>query len=187
MDTIWNGYNMKWIQYEMDTIWNRYNMKWMQYEMDTIWNGYNKTNFKTVGKKKRNNLPCVGGRYRRGYPGWQNGNGSTPSTNGTSGSPTKHRVVVTGTILFLAQGSFHVAVANGTGLKHGPNDNRYFTSMVRYIVLLTWDTQLFYRQQKNMDGHKSKHFYSLRWPMGIFHNSSSKGVQICWSQQFLET
>jgi len=49
-------------------------------------------------------------------------------------------VVVTGPILFLAQGSFHVAVATGTGLKNGPNDNRYFTSTVHCITFTNMET-----------------------------------------------
>jgi hypothetical protein len=49
-------------------------------------------------------------------------------------------VVITGPILFLAQGSFHVAVATGTGLKHGPSDNRYFTSKIRSITFTNMRT-----------------------------------------------
>ena len=113
-------------------------------QRDTAWNRYNKTKFKIV-KKKINDVPCVGGRYRCRYPGWQNRNGSSFSTDSTSGSPTTNSVVAAGPILFLSQGAFHVAVATGTGLKHGPHVNCYFSSTVPCIALQTWDPQSFYR------------------------------------------
>ena len=124
-------------------------------------------------RKKINDLPCVGGRYRRRYPGWQNGNGSPPSTDGTSRSPTKHRMVVTGPILFLGQGSFHVTVATGTGLKHGPKDNGYFTSTVCCIAFTNMGPAVVLQITKNKRGHLSKFAFkkcaNLLWPT-VFGN-----------------
>jgi hypothetical protein len=98
-------------------------------------------------------------------------------------------VVVTGPILFLAQGSFHVAVATGTGLKHDPQVNRYFTSTVCYITFTNIRPAVILQETEKYAWTPVAAFVLSPLTdrhLAQFTGRRSKVVQICWSQQFLE-